>query len=165
MPNENLSPNAKKAMTAPETAEVLLNLLTISYNGNAILRVVDDNKEIVSHGKTFNPCSFGVLLPDQTSDGNKTCRLQIDNTDISIYREIKAAAIRSLNEKKKITCDVGVIMASEPDNFIQGPLTFALRNINATVQSVTGELYDLYMHDRKFTALTYNPEDFPGMFW
>ena len=58
-----------------------------------------------------------------------------------------------------------MIMASEPDNFIQGPLTFALRNINATVQSVTGELYDLYMHDRKFTALTYNPEDFPGMFW
>lgn len=165
MPRENLSENAINAMTAPETAEVLLNLLTIKYNDEPILRVVDDKQEITSNGSTFFPCGFTVLLPDQTSDGNKTCRLQIDNADISIYREIKAAAINSINQKKKITCDVAVIMASEPNNYIEGPLTFALRNIHATIQSITGELYDLYMSDRKFSALTYNPEDFPGMFW
>lgn len=165
MPRENLTENAINAMTAPETAEVMLNLLTIKYDGDPILRVVDDKQQITSNGNTFIPCGFTVLLPDQTSDGNKTCRLQIDNADISIYREIKSAAINSINQKKKITCDVTVIMASEPDNYIEGPLTFALRNINATVQSITGELYDLYMSDRKFSALTYNPEDFPGMFF
>ena len=152
-------------MTAPETAEVLLNLLTIKYDGDSILRVVDDKQEITSNGDTFIPCAFTVLLPSQTSDGNKTCRLQIDNADISIFRAIKSAAINSINQKKKITVDVAVIMASEPDNYIEGPLTFALRNINATVQVITGELYDLYMSDRKFSALTYNPEDFPGMFF
>lgn len=165
MPNENLSPNAKKAMTAPETAEVLLHLLTISYDGQVLLRAVDDNAEIVSNGNTFYPCSFKVLLPDQTSDGNKTCRLQIDNTDIAIYREIKKAALQSRNDKKDISCTVSVIMASEPNNYIQGPLRFILKNIKANVKSVTGELYDSYIHDRKFSALTYNPEDFPGMFW
>lgn len=165
MPSGNLSPNAKKAMTSAETAEVLLNLLTICYDNVPILRVVDDKTEIMSNNETFIPCAFTVLLPDQTSDGNKTCRLQIDNADIAIYREIKSAAINSINQKKKITCDVAVIMASEPDNYIEGPLTFALRNIHATIQSITGELYDLYMSDRKFSALTYNPEDFPGMFW
>lgn len=165
MPRENLTENAINAMTAPETAEVMLNLLTIKYDGDPILRVVDDRQQITSNENTFIPCGFTVLLPDQTSDGNKTCRLQIDNADISIYREIKSAAINSINQKKKITCDVAVIMASEPDNYIEGPLTFALRNINATVQSITGELYDLYMSDRKFSALTYNPEDFPGMFF
>ncbi|MBR0099627.1 MAG: DUF1833 family protein [Treponema sp.] len=165
MPNENLSPNAKKAMTAPETAEVLLHLLTISYDGQVLIRAVDDNAEIVSNGNTFYPCSFKVLLPDQTSDGNKTCRLQIDNTDIAIYREIKAAALRSRNADKNIECDAAVIMASEPDNYIEGPLHFILRNINADTQSISGELFDSYMHDRKFTTLTYNPKDFPGMFW
>ena len=165
MPNENLSANAKKAMTAPETAEVLLNLLTICYDDEPILRVVDDKQEIVSNGETFIPCAFTVLLPDQTSYGNKTCRLQIDNADIAIYREIKKAALQSRNDKKDISCTVSVIMASEPDNYIQGPLRFILRNIKADVRSVTGELYDSYMHDRKFSALTYNPEDFPGMFW
>ncbi len=165
MPSGNLSPNAKKAMTSPATAEVLLNLLTICYDDVPILRVVDDKTEIMSNNDLFIPCAFTVLLPDQTSDGNKTCRLQIDNADIAIYREIKRAAIQSRNEKKDISCTISVIMASEPDNYIQGPLRFILRNIKANVKSVTGELYDSYMHDRKFSALTYNPEDFPGMFW
>lgn len=165
MPRENLSDNAINAMTAPETAEVLLNLLTIKYDGEPILRVVDDKQQITSNGNTFIPCSFKVLLPDQTSDGKKTCRLQIDNTDISVYREIKAAALRGRNEDKDISCEVSVIMASEPDNYISGPLYFVLRNISSTVQSITGELYDLYMSDRNFSSLTYNPTDFPGMFW
>lgn len=165
MPNTQLSTNAKKAMTAPETEEVLLNLLDVKYDGESILRVVDNNQEITSNGHTYIPCSFSVILPDQSSDGNKSCRLQIDNTDISIYRAIKSAVIQSRNENKDITCTAAVIMASEPDNYIEGPLTFILRNINADVSSITGELYDSYMHDRKFTALTYNPNDFPGLFF
>ena len=165
MPNINLSNAAKTAMTAPETDEVLLNLLTISYDGQAILRVVDDKQDIVSNGNTYVACGFTVLLPDQTTDGNKTCRLQIDNADISIYKAIKSAVIQSRNEKKEITCTAAVIMASEPDNYIEGPLNFILRNINADVNAVTGELYDSYMHDKKFTTLTYNPNDFPGLFF
>jgi hypothetical protein len=165
MPNSNLTTNAKAAMTAPETNEVLLNLLTISYDGQAILRVTDNKETIQSGGEDYEPCGFKILLPDQTSDGNKTCRLQIDNTDISIYRTIKSAVIQSRNEKKEITCTAAVIMASEPDNYIEGPLSFILRNIKADVNSITGELYDSYMHDRKFTILTYNPDDFPGLFF
>ncbi|MBQ6780283.1 MAG: DUF1833 family protein [Treponema sp.] len=165
MPRKELSQTAVEAMTAPETAAVLLHLLTISYDGTALLRVTDDKREITSNGETYYPCAFSALLPDKSSDGNKTCRLQIDNTDISVYREIKAAALRSRNENKSIECDVAVIMATEPDNYIEGPLHFVLRNINATVQSITGELYDLYMHDRNFIHLKYTPEDFPDMFW
>ena len=165
MPDKKLSQTAKIAMSASETAEVLLHVLSIYYDDKILTRVVDNNEEIRACGELFVPCSFNVLLPDQTDGGNKSCRLQIDNTDISVYRTIKAAAIRSLREKKKITCDVGVILASEPNSYIQGPLHFVLRNINATVQNVTGELYDLYMQDRKFSDLTYNPDNFPGMFW
>ena len=165
MPNSNLTSTAKAAMTAPETDEVLLNLLEIKYDGQTILRVVDNTEEIISNGNTFVPCAFNVLLPDQSSDGNKSCRLQIDNTDISIYRAIKSAVIQSRNEKKEITCTAVVIMASEPNNYIEGPLNFILRNINADVNAITGEMYDSYMHDRKFTNLTYNPNDFPGLFF
>lgn len=165
MPNTQLSTNAKQAMTAPETSEVILNLLEIKYDGTAVLRVTDNTEEITSNGNTYTPCAFTVLLPDQSSDGNKSCRLQIDNTDISIYRAIKSAVIQSRNEKKEITCTASVIMASEPNTCIEGPLNFILRNINADVNSITGELYDSYMHDKKFTALTYNPNDFPGMFF
>lgn len=165
MPRNELSEDSKKAMTAPETAEVLLHVLTVYYDGKPLTRVVDNTEEIRIGNEIFAPCSFSIVLPDQTSDGNKSCRLQIDNTDISVYRAIKQAIIRSFREKKKISCDVGVIMASEPDSYIQGPLSFVLRNINASAQNISGELYDLYMQDRKFCTLTYNPDDFPGMFW
>ena len=154
MPRNDLTISAKKAMTSSETTAVVLNLLTISYDGTVLLRVTDDKREIVSNGNTYVPCAFTALLPDQSSDGNKTCRLLIDNTDISVYRAIKDAALRSRDENKSLECDVAVIIASEPDNYIEGPLHFILRNITATEQAITGELYDLYIHDRKFSALT-----------
>ena len=44
MPSTELSDGAKEAMTAAETAEVLLNLLTITYDGTALLRVHPHNR-------------------------------------------------------------------------------------------------------------------------
>lgn len=166
MPNTQLTQNAKEAMTAQETPDVLLNLLEIKYNGNSILRVVDDRQQIVSNGKTYEPCAFKAVLPDQSSDGtNKACRLQIDNSDIAIYKTIKNAVIQSRNEEKDIECTAAVILASEPNNYLEGPLKFILRNIQADVNSITGDLLDSFMYDRNFTNMTYNPTDFPGLFF
>lgn len=161
----DLSETAVQAMTAPETGEVLLHLLSVSYNDEVILRVVDDKQALTSNDETYEACAFSVLLPDQSTDGAKTCRLQIDNTDIAIYKAIKTIASQSRNDNLPIYVTVSVVLASEPDTCVEGPLTFVLRNITANVQSITGELYDLYLQDRKFTALTYNPTEFPGLFF
>lgn len=165
MPNENLTNAAKQAMTAQETGEVILTLLTLYYDDTALIRIVDNTESITSNGHSFEPCTFSVNLPDQTSEGYKSCRLQIDNTDLAIYRTIKETALKSRDEKKEIKGEIAVIMASEPNSYVEGPLTFALRNITTTVNSITGEMYDSYLQDMKFTNFTYNPQDFPGMFW
>ena len=159
MSEKKLSQTAIEAVTAPETAAVFLTLPTIKVDDEPILYLVNDKQELVSQGHTYIPCAFQALLPDQTSDGNKTCKLQIDNSDIAIYKSIKAAI------GKKISVSVGVVISTTPDVYEQGPLDFVLRNINVTVQSITGELYDSYIQDRKFTALVYSPDEFPGMFF
>ena len=159
MSEKKLSQTAIEAVTAPETAAVFLTLLTIKVDDEPILYLVNDKQELVSQGHTYIPCAFQALLPDQTSDGNKTCKLQIDNSDIAIYKSIKAAI------GKKISVSVGVVISTTPDVYEQGPLDFVLRNINVTVQSITGELYDSYIQDRKFTALVYSPDEFQGMFF
>lgn len=153
------SNNFIQAATAPETDAVLLTLLTLYVDDVPALYLTDNKENVVSNGHTFIPCAFTALLPDQTNEGNKTCRLQIDNADISIYRAIKSSI------GHKITCDIAVILSSSPDTYEQGPLNFILRNITANASVITGELYDIYMHDRKFISLSYNPEDFPGLFY
>ena len=161
----SLSEQTKRAMTSQETQAVVLHLLTFSYDGNTVLRLVDDKQEIVSNGETYVPCSFNVILPDKTSDGNKACRLSVDNADISIYRSIKQCAESSRSDNKPIVCEVRVILSTEPDDCMEGPLRFFLRNIQADVQSITGEMCDSYMTDRNFSSLTYSPKDFPGLFF
>lgn len=159
MPDEILSQTAREAVTSPETAAVFLTLLTIKVDDEPILYLVNDKQEIVSQGNTYTPCAFQALLPDQTSDGNKTCKLQIDNSDVALYKSIKAAI------GKRISASVAVVLSTTPDVYEQGPLDFVLRNISVTAQSIMGELYDSYIQDRKFTALVYSPDEFPGMFF
>lgn len=153
------SSNFVQAATAQETDAVLLTLLTIYVDGTPTLYLVDNTENITSGGHEFIACSFGAVLPDKSSEGNKSCKLQIDNTDIAIYRTIKNAI------NYEISCDVAVILSSSPNVYEQGPLHFVLRNITANQNTISAELYDMYMHDRKFTALTYNPDDFPGLFY
>lgn len=159
MPDRNLTQTAVEAMTAPETAAVFLTLLTIKVDGETVLRLVDDKQELVSGGETFSPCAFSATLPEQSDSGSQSCKLQIDNTDIAIFKAIKSAA------GKEITADVAVVISTSPDVYEQGPLSFVLRNVTANEQTVSAELYDGYMADRKFTAMTYSPEHFPGMFF
>ena len=158
MPNE-LTYNAIEAMTAPETDAVFLTLLKISIDGVESLFFVDDKQSLTHNGQEFIPWAFTALLPDQTSDGVNTCRLQIDNTDIAIYKTIKSAI------GKEITVDVAIVLSSTPNDIERGWLHFVLRNLKINAQSITGELYDFYMSDRKFCGLTYNPSDFPGLFY
>ena len=74
MPSEN----AVRAMTAPETDAVFLHLLTISVDGNVVLRLTDDKASVTSCGHEYSPCSFTVLLPDQGSVGH-------DLADVSVF--------------------------------------------------------------------------------
>lgn len=158
MPNQ-LSLEATKAATASETYAVFLTILTIFVDGEETLNFVNDKQNLVFGGKTFYAVGFTAVLPDQSSDGPNICRLEIDNVDLSVYKIIKKAAVNH-----KITCDIGVVL-SDQNVYEQGPLHFVLRNIKANKSVISGELHDLYMHDRKFTTITYSPEDFPGMFY
>jgi len=154
-----LSPAATGAVLAPETGKVFLHLLTIETSGGAILRFVDNNQNIVSRGDTYSAAGFTIILPEQTDDAPRPCRLAIDNTDLSIYQVIKQAAGQS------VSITVAVIMADTPDVYERGPLKYRLRNVRATKETIEGEVYDFYLSDRKFPKDTYSPEDFEGMFF
>jgi hypothetical protein len=153
-----LSAGATEAVLARETEKVFLHLLTIEVSG-AFLRFVDNTQDIVSKGNTFTAAGFTIILPEQTSDGQRACKLAIDNTDLAIFQTIKQAA------GKMVTVSICVIMADTPNVYERGPLKFQLRNVTASKSAIEGEVYDFYLADRKFPKDTYSPDDFEGMFF
>jgi hypothetical protein len=154
-----ITPGAKKAALAPETGQVFLHLLTIETSGGATLHFVDNNENVTSRGCEYAAAGFTVILPEQTENAPRPCRLAIDNTDMLIFRTIKQAA------GQEVAATVCVVMASTPDAYERGPLRYRLRNVRATKETVEGELHDFYLADRKFPKGSYTPEDFEGMFF
>jgi len=154
-----ISPEAAAAVTAPETDKVFLHLLTVETSGGAVLRLVDNNQNVASRGNEYIAAGFTVILPEQTSNAPRPCRLAVDNTDLAIYQTIKQAA------GQDITVSVCVIMAHTPDVYERGPLKYRLRNVRASKESIEAEVYDFYLIDRKFPKGVYTPEDFEGMFF
>jgi hypothetical protein len=154
-----VSQAAVAAVTAPETEQVFLHLLTIEVQEGAALRFVDNNQNITSRGKEFTAAGFTVILPEQTDDAPRPCRLAIDNTDLVIFQTIKQAVGRD------VTVTVCVVMADTPDVYERGPLKYRLRNVRAAKETIEGEVYDFYLTDRVFPKDTYSPEDFQGLFF
>ncbi len=154
-----LSPDATEAVLAPETEKVFLHLLTIEVEGGAVLRFVDNNQPVTSRGNEFAPAGFTIILPEQTGDAPRPCRLAIDNTDLVIFQTIKLAA------GKDVTATICVITADTLDVYERGPLKYRLRNVRATKETIECEVYDFYLADRKFPKDTYSPEDFEGLFF
>jgi len=154
-----VSPAATAAVLAPETEKVFLHLLTIEVAGGAVLRFVDNNQNIFSRGDEYIAAGFALILPEQTDNAPRPCRLAIDNTDLSIFQAIKRAAGR------EVSVTVCVVMADTPDVHERGPLKYRLRNVRADKEAVSGEVYDFYLSDRKFPRGTYSPRDFEGLFF
>jgi len=154
-----LSPDATAAVLAPETEKVFLHLLTIETSGGAVLRFVDNNQNVTSRGHEYIAAGFTIILPEQTGDAPRPCRLAIDNTDLAIFQAVKQAA------EQDVFAAVCVITADTPDVYERGPLEYRLRNVRASKETVEAEVYDFYLVDRKFPKGTYTPEDFEGLFF
>jgi len=154
-----LSQNATDAVLALETEKVFLYLIKIETSGGAVLHFVDNNQNIISQGEEYIATSFLIVLPEETDNAPRPCRLAIDNTDLAIFQTIKQA----VNED--IIVIVYVIMADTPNVYERGPLKYRLRNVRVNKESIEGEIYDFYLIDRKFPKDTYTPDNFEGLYF
>lgn len=156
-----ISKIAKTEIVKPESSAVFLHLLKVEAQGYETLYFVDNTQSIVSNGQTYVPAAFKVVLPSQTEDGSvQPCQLVVDNVD-----QIISATIKKANAaQKKIYATISVVMAQTPDIIERGPLRFILRDVTINKSTVSGELYDFYVYDRKIPEGVYNPQNFPGLF-
>ena len=154
-----LSQDAIEALTANDTSQVFLFILRVNIDGVPVFSCVNNTQAIVSNGVTYEPVGFNIILPSQNSEsGAKSCKLSIDNLD----GRIMECATNAIG--KTLTVDISVILAATPDIIERGPIQMILRNVTATKDAVSGDLYDFYIYDRIIPEGRYTPKDFPGLF-
>ena len=156
----SVSDAARSEMFAPQTGEVYLELLEISHASlPEPLRFVDNTEAVVSRGNTYDPVSFSFNLPNAKVGNTDKVSFSISNID---RRAVELA--RSVPASSPLVLTGMTIRASAPDVYETGPLSFSLRDIKWTAQSLTGNLYDDIDGGMAIPRLTFNPADFPGLY-
>lgn len=153
-----LSLAAKQSLTAQETAEIWLLLLTIDAVGLAApIRVVNDRQNVTSRGNEFVGYPFEIDLPGDSAETVQRVTLRIDNVD-----RVIVASLRLVQEPPTVTLEV--IRRADPDTVECGPFVMTLAEARYDAQTVEGECVFEDVLNAAFPAHTYNPADYPGLF-
>jgi len=153
-----LSLAARQSLTAAETADLWLLLLTIAAEGLAEpIRVVNDRQDVWSRGQRFVAFPFEVDLPGDSADSVQRVTLRIDNVDRQIV-----SALRLVREPPEVSLEV--IRRESPNVVEAGPFVMSLVEARYDAASIEGELVFEDVLDAPFPADTYNPADYPGLF-
>jgi hypothetical protein len=154
-----MSSAALQACLSQSTDQVFVACLEITHSDlSAPIRVCDNTQPVTSGGHEYLPFRFSVSFPADSKDRLGEVDLVISNVD----RRIVEAA-RAINTAA--TASFFVVLAQTPDVIEYGPITMSLRNVRATMMTVTGTLRAgenlLY---QKYPAHTFVPANFPGLF-
>jgi Domain of unknown function (DUF1833) len=154
----SLTPPAVKALTAQETGEGFLHLVTIAHPSLVpSLYFVDNTVDIVSRGNTYLGWPFQVALPDEREDALPQVQLRIDNVDRRIME-----GIRALTTTPIVTMEV--VLASSPDTVERGPFSFRLAGVEYDALVITGTLAPEDVLNEPAMQYSFTPALFPGLF-
>lgn len=148
----------RHAITAQETGEVFLVLLTIDPgNGDVPTRVVNDAVNLVSRGETFQAFPFEIELPADDPETLRRVRLRLDN----IHRAL-VPLLRGIVSPPRVTLEV--VRAAEPDIVEAGPFALQFASVQYDAREIVVELGAEDILNSRFPAGDYSPADYPGLF-
>jgi len=153
------SANFIKATNAVETEEVFLTLLEISHpDMTEVIKFVDNTVAIHSLGEIYEPYPFRITLPEDKEGILPEVKLTIDNVDRRL-----TDAIRGFSNPPLVT--LKIILASDPSIVEMRLDNMKLRNVRFDMYTITGSLVLDSPLSRKFPAATYNPKQYPAIFY
>jgi hypothetical protein len=158
MSPRSLSSAAVRALTAQETGEAFLMLVTITHDDLAApLYFANNTVDVTSRGHQFLGWPFEVALPDEREDALPTVQLRIDNVDRRIME-----GIRGLLTAPTVLLEI--VLASAPDIIEAGPFNFTLRGVEYDALVITGTLAPEDVLNEPAMQYSFTPDLFPGLF-
>jgi hypothetical protein len=151
------SSRLKAALTAQESGEVLVMLLTFSHPALPTpIRVSSDSQNTVSGGVTYLPFPFQIGMPDDSADQMPQAQITIDAIDRSFI-----TALRLIPDAPTIT--MVFVLASQPDT-IEASWTFMMRDVAYDAFSITGVLSYEQVLDEPYPGDQVTPSTMPAVF-
>ena len=147
-----------QAVNASSTDVAFWFLLTITPNGQAPIRFVNNNVDVVSRGDTFLAYPFTLQLPTDDDQKVPTVTLTIDNVDRAIVESIRGQ-LQPPNVK------IEVITSAYPD-IVERTIDFlSLRSVDYNSLTITGSLEARGILNQRFPKESYTASVFPGIFY
>lgn len=164
-----ISTRFREAMNNPDTAEILVVLLTIHHPDWADpIRVSSDPTQLISEtpeeyatisrNLTFRYRPFSITLPDDVPDRSPRTQIVIEN----ITREL-IALVRG-SPKRGVTMDIELVLAATPSFVEVAFYGFDLGQANYNASTITLDLSIDSMDTEPYPAGSFTPSYFPGLF-
>ncbi|MDP1673983.1 MAG: DUF1833 family protein [Burkholderiales bacterium] len=148
-----------KEKTGSTSGEEPVYLLEITHPQLAQpVRVVRDTEDIVSNGETFVALNFDIQLPDDLQGKLPRAPIRIDNVGRELTQWIdeskggRGAQVRVMQ-----------VMRDDPDT-LEYDVTMDLLSVRQNGAHVTGELGYEDTLNLPALAMTYRPDNTPGIF-
>lgn len=172
MPDPALSEALAEAYATAPADQVVLHTLELRHPAfTAPIRVVRDHVGIEARLEPtapegavvvdFVPYSFDFRPPEQTSSGLPQCVVEIDNVSREILEQLDAAVMdgRPVTLIYRAFLDDALLDGPENDP----PAVMTLSGVSATPLRIRATAGFPDLLNRRFPALEYDPEKFPGL--
>lgn len=145
------------AIYQTSTNECFLWLLTITTSKET-LRVVNNMEDVVSRGNTYTAYPFNISLPVEDGSKELSLTLTIDNVD-----QLLVEALRGFLEPPVMKLEL--VLSSDFDTVEKKIDFLRLSNVEYDALQIRGSLKPNNVLGNSFPATSYDPAQFPSLFY
>lgn len=173
MPNTTISQALAEAYASVPTTEVIFHTLEITHAAfSTPLRFVRDVADLtatleadapVNPGASviFTGMAFDLRLPDVRTDAMPGMQVEIDNTGREVMAQLELAASSTLPISVRYRAFLGSALAAGPQN--SPVLTMEVQSVQITLARITLECGFLDLINRRWPAVEYAADTYPGL--
>lgn len=136
-------------------AEIVL--VTIEAPGWPVVRLTNNNIDVVSRGNTYLRCRMSVEMPDEHSMKESQGKITIDNVDQRLVETIR-------NTFGGVPTLLEMVLGSDLNTVIMGPFELTGRNITIDQHAISMDLLYEDVLNEAFPADRFTPVTTPGLF-
>lgn len=155
MANE-LSTELKAQIFAQQSEDPFLTLVTLT-GPNFEYYLVNNTKDIVSNGRTFQAFPMKIRLPTDDGESARDFQIEFDNASLLLL-----VALRSVTEP--INCQIDMILASMPDVVQMSVTDLLIRSVSYDKNKISARIVLDNFLTVAVTSERYTPSAYPGMF-